>query len=151
MLPDLYEAYSRTCAFAAVRIERVTGFRSVEHFKPKSQYPELAYDWDNFRLVCGLMNGRKKDYADVLDPFELPENTFTLNPVSGEILVNPKCSVALAKKAESTIERLGLRKPEVCKMRSEHVSKILGGDWSPAEAKSMSPFVFASLQQQGLL
>ena len=151
VLSDLYHSYDRTCAFAAVRIERVTGFRSVEHFKPKGKYPALAYDWDNFRLVCGLMNGRKGDHEDVLDPFDIPENIFTLDLVSGDILVSPQCPEKIRKRAELTIARLRLGDPECCAMRSEHISKIFNNDWSYEEAKSMSPFVVASLEQQGLL
>ena len=84
-LDDLHHAYGRICAFTCFRIERVTGAHSVEHFRPKSLYPELAYEWDNFRLVCSLMNSRKKDGEDILDPFEIPHHTFNLNPESGEL------------------------------------------------------------------
>jgi uncharacterized protein (TIGR02646 family) len=33
----------------------------VEHFKPKSLFPSLAYDWDNYFLACDGCNGTKLD------------------------------------------------------------------------------------------
>lgn len=34
---------------------------AVEHYKPKSLFPLLAYDWDNYFLGCGGCNGAKSD------------------------------------------------------------------------------------------
>lgn len=34
---------------------------AVEHYKPKSLFPSLAYDWDNYFLGCGGCNGAKSD------------------------------------------------------------------------------------------
>ncbi|MBI3681588.1 MAG: HNH endonuclease [Acidobacteria bacterium] len=33
----------------------------VEHFKPKSLFPTLAYNWNNYFLACGGCNGAKSD------------------------------------------------------------------------------------------
>ena len=150
-LDDLSESYRRVCAFAAIRIERVTGARSVEHFKPKRLYPELAYEWSNFRLVCGMMNGRKGDFEDVLDPFEIPENTFDLNPLSGEVLVHRDCPGKLIERAKSTNIRLKLNDGECLRVRREHMQRLDSGDWTLAEARRQSPFVVACLERQGLI
>jgi uncharacterized protein (TIGR02646 family) len=152
LLVDLREAYSGLCAFMAIRIERVTGAKSVEHFKPKSKYPDLAYEWDNFRLVCGLLNGRKGNYEDVLDPFKLTQPVFGLEPLSGEIFVRGDCPAKLRAKAESTLTRLRLDSdPECRKVRREHAQRILRGDWSKDEGQAASPFVFQALVDAGLL
>lgn len=34
---------------------------AVEHYKPKSLFPSLAYDWNNYFLGCGGCNGAKSD------------------------------------------------------------------------------------------
>jgi uncharacterized protein (TIGR02646 family) len=148
-LDDLCESYERVCAFASIRIERVTGSPSVEHFKPKSKYPSLAYDWSNYRLVCGLMNGRKGDHEDILDPFEIPIDTFDLNPLSGELLIHRDCPANLRAKAKTTIDRLD--RPDCHRVRLDHIDKILRPDWSLQEARRQSPFVLGCLQRQGLL
>ena len=150
-LDDLCESYGRVCAFAAMRIELVTGSRSVEHFKPKRLYPHLAYEWSNFRLVCGMMNGRKGDYEDVLDPFEIPNHTFDMNPLSGEVLIHRHCPARLRQKAETTRIRLKLNEGECLRARQEHLKKLFDGDWSLAEARRQSPFVVGCLERQGLI
>ena len=150
-LNDLYDSYGRVCAFTAIRIERVTGARSVEHFKPKSKYPQLAYEWLNFRLVCGLMNGRKGDYEDVLDPFELPPKTFDFNPQSGGLLVHRDCPANIRAKARATIDRLRLDDADCRKVRLEHVDRLFAHDWTLEETRRQSPFVVACLEAQGLI
>ncbi len=67
-LNELYSLYNGICAYACVLIPPVTGGRSVEHFAPKMKHPDYAYEWKNYRLVCSLMNSRKRDFEDVLDP-----------------------------------------------------------------------------------
>lgn len=48
------------CAYCETPINaRRSG--QVEHFKPKSLFPLLAYDWDNYLLGCGGCNGAKGD------------------------------------------------------------------------------------------
>ena len=56
-----------------------TGWKTVEHFKPKDLHPGLAYDWDNYRLVCGLLNSRKRVNETILDPFEIEDGWFLLH------------------------------------------------------------------------
>ncbi len=48
----------------------------VEHFRPKSQYPELALDWENYLWACGVCNSiHKRD--------QFPENPHQIiDPVS---------------------------------------------------------------------
>lgn len=150
-IDELFEAYGRICAFAAMRIEPVTGSRSVEHFKPKTLYPGLAYVWENYRLVCGMMNGRKGEHEDVLDPFVIPELTFDLNPISCEVLVHAECPSRVRAKAQSTIERLKLNDAECCRARQEHRDRVLQQHWSFSEGLAMSPFVIGCLERQGLI
>ncbi len=43
---------------------------AVEHFKPKSRFPNLKFDWNNLFYVCGHCNGIKSDapnYDDILN------------------------------------------------------------------------------------
>jgi uncharacterized protein (TIGR02646 family) len=148
---DLRESYSWICAFAAMRIEEVTGSKTVEHFKPKAIYPDSAYEWSNFRLVCGELNGRKGDYEDVMDPFTMPPFAFDLNPFSGEVFVHARCPVRSRLKALSTIKRLKLNAPSFCKNRGRHINAILRGGWDEQHAVEQSPFVFLRLREQGLI
>lgn len=150
-LPELYDSYSGLCAFTGTRIERVTGARSVEHFKPKSKCPNLAYEWANLRLICSLMNARKNDYEDVIDPFKLPTDIFTFNWVDGSISIHPRCRKSWRSRASKTIERLKLDDLECRKLRKDHAQKILANRWNLTEAAETSPFVLRCLQDQGLV
>ena len=35
--------------------------KEVEHFRPRSKFPQLAYDWNNLLLACTACNGAKSD------------------------------------------------------------------------------------------
>ncbi len=67
-LDQLHVSYAGVCAYLAVFVERVTGVGSVDHFIAKSALAGRAYEWGNYRLACAIMNSRKRDYDDVLDP-----------------------------------------------------------------------------------
>jgi hypothetical protein len=71
IIPDLYDAYGGICAYSCHWTPYDTSWKTVEHFKPKSKYPEEAYCWANYRFVCGLLNGCKEDHEDILEPFTL--------------------------------------------------------------------------------
>ena len=150
-LDDLHTAYSGVCAFSGFYIHPLTGFGSVEHFLPKSDYPQLAYEWDNFRLICGLMNGRKSNFTDILDPFDIPPDTFSLNPQSGEITIHPLCSPNLRPAAIQTINRLQLNDGEFQQIRHDDYYRYANGDWSEPELRRQNPFVHYCLAQMGLL
>lgn len=150
-LDAMYEAYDRVCAYGGFYIERVTGAPTIEHFKPKSKVPRLAYEWSNYRMVCSLLNGRKSDYEDVLDPFSLPPETFYLNLLSGEIYPNPNLDNPARIAALATIKRLKLDGPECRKRRVEDFDGFLR-DGLPAEyLQRRSPFVWYEAHRQNLL
>jgi len=60
---QLKELYKNKCAFCETNIERW----DVEHFRPKSLYPWLAYSWDNLLLACPTCNGYKNNHFAVLN------------------------------------------------------------------------------------
>jgi len=57
IIPDLYNAYSGICAYTCHWTPYDTGWKTVEHFRPKELYPQEAYLWANYRFVCGTLNG----------------------------------------------------------------------------------------------
>lgn len=56
----LAEMSHRKCSYCESPIE---GKRTaaVEHYRPKSIFPSVAYEWDNYFLGCGGCNGAKLD------------------------------------------------------------------------------------------
>ena len=79
-LDDLMLLYHQICAIRMLFLEGhpVTGGRSVDHMAAKSRSHDMVYEWRNYRLACALLNARKKDFGDVLDPFEIVDGWFQL-------------------------------------------------------------------------
>lgn len=150
-LDDLYRLYSGTCAYLAVHFERVMGAGTVEHFIAKSSTPALAYEWDNYRLVCSHMNSRKRDFDDVLDPFCVKDGWFHLELVSGRVFANPNLTNAQIEQVNATIKRLGLDDSGCREMRARHFQEYCQGHNPAVHLRKRSPFVWMEAHRQGLL
>lgn len=150
-LPDLRAAYKSVCAYVCILVEEVTGHATVEHFVPSSQRPDLAYEWSNYRFVSGMMNGRKSDFNDVLDPFLMSEHTFFLDFLSGEIFVNPDLTARQKLKAVKTIERLKLNDAACCRVRLKYWNKFTQDKIVESELQEFSPFAWLEAKRQGWL
>ena len=148
---QLWESYGGICAYSCFYIHRTTGSTTVEHFAPKSRKLGLAFEWKNFRLVCGLMNSRKSDYEDVLDPFSIEKGTFEMDFVTGDIRPGPNVSAILRKQCEMTILRLKLNEEKCRRDRLEPLNQFARADISLAHFKRYAPFVWFEAQRQGLL
>ncbi|MBA4065649.1 MAG: hypothetical protein C0501_18420 [Isosphaera sp.] len=152
VIPDMYAAYGGICHFSCHWIPRDTGSITIEHFKPKSKFPKLAYEWANFRLMCGTLNGRKKDFEDVLDPFAIDDDMFTIHFPS--LLVKPTAGLtpAAAQKVRATIDRLRLNDDGTCLHGREHyVRAYCESDISFEFLKRKAPFVARELEKQDLV
>ena len=148
-LDDLMAAYNEICAYSCFRIHRVTGARSADHFAPKSRNWRQLYAWSNYRLCCSLMNSRKNDFGDVLDPFEVKEDWFQLELLGFQILPNPKLSKAIRRAVQDTIDRLGLN--EFRADREQDAERYWSRGYSLQVLKEESPFVAYELARQGRL
>ena len=97
----------------------------VEHFKPKSLFPLLAYEWDNYFLGCGGCNGAKSDKwpsggigyvrPDESDPFSLfcflEDGTMDTDD--------------LFSAAKHTIDDLDLNREWLCRLRARVIQEEL--------------------------
>jgi len=71
----LVQAFHGRCAYCESQIT-VVGYGAIEHFFPKSKYPDRTFVWDNLLLACDICNSRKGD-------------TFPLAADGTPLLVNP--------------------------------------------------------------
>ncbi len=150
-LNDLYAAYGQCCAYLAVFFARETGEGTVDHFVPKSLRADLAYEWSNYRLACSRMNSRKRDFGDVLDPFEVKDDWFRLEPVSGRIFPNPHLPGKLRQRVQKTIDRLGLDDHDNREMRARHFQEYCEHEVTAKHLQRHSPFVWKEARRQELL
>lgn len=150
-LDEMHVSYSGYCAYLAVYIERVVGGGSVDHFVAKSQRVDLAYEWDNYRLACSRMNGRKGTFNDVLDPFDVKTGWFRLELVSGRIFPNPKLSEKRRQSVQATIDRLKLDDGGCREIRARHYQDYCEKLCTEEHLKKYSPFVWTEAKRQKLL
>lgn len=122
----------------------------MDHFKPKDSYPQYAYRWDNYRLVCGTMNGRKGNYEDVLDPFTLSEGWFQLHFPSLQVMPNKNLQSDQKKSVEATIKRLKLNNDTCISGRLAWLVPYLQGKYDISHLKDYAPFLAYELKRQCL-
>ncbi|WP_445366470.1 HNH endonuclease [Methylomonas sp. BW4-1] len=86
----------------------------VEHKKPKNEYPETKFSWNNFLLACGNCNSGKGHGQLNLDDYVWPDSDNTLLAFSydsqGRVLPNKIHAEPINRKIEKTWLALGLNK-----------------------------------------
>lgn len=150
-LPDLWREYGGVCAYSCFHIPLVVGGKSVEHFSPKSDDPELAYEWSNYRLVCALMNSRKREFKDVLDPFEIEDGWFELEFLFMQVRPAPRLTDDVTRDVAATIDRLKLNAEECCAARGQWYDDWRAGEISDKLVERRAPFIHREAVRQGLL
>lgn len=147
---QLWVAYQGICAYLCVQIPRGTGARSVDHHAPKRRYPKLAYEWSNYRLVCSLMNSRKREFEDILDPFLIENGWFILDLSGLQVLPNPTLDEETRGRVQATIDRLRLNDRECRAARESDYDEFARGRLPFDFLEVRSPFVAMELRRQGL-
>lgn len=107
---ELETAFSSLCGYAAM-LDPTGG--TVDHYFSFKNYPELTYDWENYRFASGTLNSSKKTAdSDVLDPYDVQAGWFEITLPSLQLQVTKLVPSHLEEKAKYTIQRLGLRDGE---------------------------------------
>lgn len=148
---ELYDAYHGVCAYLGIRFEYVTGVSSVDHFLPKSLYPGLAYRWQNYRLSCLGANRRKGVRTDIMDPFEIQDGWFDVEPYTGAISPHKSLSPERQAAVRNTITELVLDEEDCRAMRRKRLAHYFKKEISESYFKQESPFLWSVLQRRGLL
>ena len=166
VLGDMHDAHSGVCAYLSVYTHRALDCTSVDHFVPKSKAPiAQVYAWSNFRLASRPMNTNKREHEDVLDPFTLQPGLFTLNLLSGRVLINAEVApigTPLHDHAKATLKRLKLNAGEYRELRLTYLDNYLNacqpkGRTSPRTSIKKardalliaSPFIYQEVVRQG--
>ena len=111
----------------------------VDHFRPKSCYPGLVYDWSNWLFACHDCNQAKgakwpcEGYVDPCAPPALarPEDYFDFDSTTGEILPRNGLNQRSRNRAQKTIANLRLNARHHLKTRRAWLlvlSVIIAGD-----------------------
>ena len=146
-IDDLLAAYNRICSYLCLYIPRATGARSVDHMIPKSLAWDRAYEWDNYRLACSLMNARKGAATSVLDPFEVEDGWFALELVEFQVLPADGLPDPTATAVDDTIRRLRLNDKECRDAREEFAVDYWCEKVRFDYVKRHAPFVASELRR----
>ena len=147
-LPQLRAAYDRLCAYTT---RELVDSGSIDHFKPKSKYPHLAYEWENYRLARQTINERKGNSEDVIDPFKVREGWLTLDMPSCLIKPGKGVSHRLRDTVNSTIDILGLNRDErLVEERFHLLFNLAKGNITLAYLDIHYPFLSAEVRRQQL-
>ena len=99
--------------------EEEAALEEVDHFRPKSKFPELVYAWSNWVFACNSCNDTKNDKwppGGYVDPCacstqERPEHFFDFNLRTGMIVPKSDLTQEQRRKASQTIQGLDLNNP----------------------------------------
>jgi hypothetical protein len=150
--PVLRKRYSGICAYSCYFIHEVTGDDTIEHFLPKTPHPTLAYEWTNYRYVCGKLNTWKRTDENVLDPFEIEDGWFNIEFPSLLVKASGGLDARLILRIRSTITQLKLNEDDPCiRCRQRIIEDYCSGDISFDYLKRHAPFLGREIERQGLI
>lgn len=124
-LDDMMDAYGQRCAYLAMHLERATGSPTVDHYVPKEHDWRLVYEWSNYRLAAGCVNGAKGT-REVVDPFKVQPGWFELDLDTGCVQRGDAAPPEEHGRIDETLRILNLR-PCIAQ-RSEYVTSYRAGE-----------------------
>ncbi len=123
--------FSGKCAYCESFILHID-YGHIEHYHPKSIFPEYTFDWNNLLLACGVCNGSqfKGNKFPITN-----EQPLLLNPCKDDPTehlnfdFDPYTNLASiygrTPRGEKTEILMGLNRPELLRYRSQMVKKII--------------------------
>ena len=144
---QLHSAYDRHCAYTCFyQHDRA----SIDHFWPKNDYPQLAYEWCNYRLCSPRTNQFKGKKVGILDPFLVPDGLFELDLPGCQIRPSAGLGEQLTDAVSRTINLLRLNADDyLVQRRANLIVAFVEGHVSREHVRLMNPFIYDELTRQG--
>jgi 5-methylcytosine-specific restriction endonuclease McrA len=151
-LDDMMVAYEQRCAYLAMFIED-TGHPTVDHVIPKSLAWDRVYDWSNYRLCTSIVNSKKGELLELMDPVTAKVGWFELELASFRVARGSSAPEAQHQKIDATLPLLNLR--DCCRQRARYVEDYRLGPGNKgidlAYLEHRAPFLALELRRQGQL
>ena len=145
---DLHRLYNGICAYTCIYLMPPG---SVDHFRPKSKYPHLAYEWANYRLASVIINNRKGESENILDPFIIQPNWFTMDFPSCLIKTSSIIPSNYAERATDTIDILKLNDDDnLVQERCDIIMEYVDGSITLQFLEKRYPFIAIEIERQQL-
>jgi hypothetical protein len=123
----------------------------VDHFWPTSVRPDLAYEWENYRLAFAKLNVYKGSRTDVLDPFHIRAGWFVLNFDNFLVESNAGLPAEVESAVKRTITILKLNADDyLVHLRFSVVKDYAEGHLTFDYLRRRYPFIASELQRQNL-
>lgn len=148
VLDDLMDAYGQYCAYLAMRIERATGSPTVDHYVAKERDWRLVYEWSNYRLSAGCVNGAKGT-KDVVDPLEVQLGWFELDLDTFYVRRGEGAPAAEHARIDETLTILNLR--QCLAQRGDFITRYRDKKIDLPHLEIYAPFIASELRRQGQL
>jgi hypothetical protein len=134
----LVNMFHGKCAYCESKIT-VVDFGDIEHFCPKSEYPDLTFEWSNLLFSCAVCNGASHKGTNF--PLDVNGNPLLIDPTDG--ITDPNTHLDFAwddiaglanvygrddrgKTVENIFDLNGSKgRKELVAHRSEYVKKLL--------------------------
>jgi hypothetical protein len=145
---DLYQLYKNICAYTGEWFPVTSA--TVDHFFPKSKKPQLAYEWDNYRLTTDKMNHIKADKVDLIDPFDVRIGWFVLELPGCVIKPCTTLNENDSNKVSYTINALELNSSEYVDKRYNIIQEYVNGAIPFDFLKNRYPYIACEIERQGL-
>jgi uncharacterized protein (TIGR02646 family) len=118
------------CAYCESKITHVV-YGHIEHYRPKSRFPDLTFEWMNLLLACGICNG--SEYKGDRFP-EAEDNGPLVNPCEDDPAehfrfdYDPATRLAsvygVTPRGRTTEKLLGLNRSELRAVRSRDIGRL---------------------------
>lgn len=127
--PRLREDFTYACAYCTIHEREWGGLRQfhVEHFRPKSLFPELKTDYDNLLYACSVCNVFKSNDWPSDDP--LQDGVGYLNPCKQDYAEHFRNAAesgeveGMTPPANYMVEQLHLNRPYLIRLRAKRVAE----------------------------
>ena len=125
---------------------------TIDHFRPKTKYPLLAYVWHNLFICCGICQKRGNNFdKKILKPDTLYydfDKYFEIDTITGEIKANNKKSNENIERAKITIELMNLNENGKPEDRLEELNSFLDSNNPMIDRFSYRFFIKAAISKK---
>ena len=116
LLPALKEQSEGHCSFCDAFPVGGVSNETIEHFRPKSKFPEHAYTWTNLYYCCdACQNAKREEWDEALLHADGPDYAFSryfeFDFTTGGIKPNPLATEQDQQRAAITVRLYGLDSP----------------------------------------
>jgi hypothetical protein len=144
--PQLEDAFDDRCAYTAMHIP--SGVGTVDHYLSKRNYPELAYEWSNYRHATSRVNGCKGNLdAQILDPFVVEDDWFAIQIPDLQLVLTDRIPAELRDQAVFTIEKLQLQNSDwILRQRARYYNGYVSGRITLEQLEADAPMIARAIR-----